>query len=329
MKIILNNQNIKIIEKVTTDIKIKNEEIIGFNEKENIYISMKGNEVIQPGECILGNYLLRFLNRKDKITLEDINEEKIIIKQGKREIESFDDENSNLKDIELPKEKLFTITEEALEQIYEVKYAVAKDETRPILQTVHIDNENIVALDGYRLAIRKHNIKDIEDDLNIPYSVFRIAAKLKIKGDLDVYKDNFFIYLTNGTITLKVRQIEGEFIKYKCLLPKENKGKVILRQKELIGLLKSYKGFDDVRLHIDNNELELTVGVNTNMIIKDRLWCNIEGEVENIAFNPKYLIESVNCYEEIISFKVVSSISPMVIEQGNRYDLVLPVRIRK
>lgn len=47
MKIILNNKNIKLIEKVTTDVKIKDEEIIGYNEKEEVYISIKGNEVIE------------------------------------------------------------------------------------------------------------------------------------------------------------------------------------------------------------------------------------------------------------------------------------------
>ena len=185
MEIVLNNKNLKLIEKVTTHgIKIKSENIVGYNEREDVLISLKGNDVIKEGDVNLDKDVLKYLNDREEIVVKSNNNE-VCVHQNKRKIIA---ENviffNDLKDIEIKGEKLFTITKEALQQIYEIKYAVAKDETRPILQTIHIDNESLVALDGYRLAIRKHNIKDIKDELNIPYKIFNICNKLKIEDDL-------------------------------------------------------------------------------------------------------------------------------------------------
>ena len=39
----------------------------------------------------------------------------------------------------------------------EIITGTAKDEARPILQCLHFEKNNIVALDGYRLMIRKNS----------------------------------------------------------------------------------------------------------------------------------------------------------------------------
>lgn len=232
---------------------------------------------------------------------------------------------NDLKDIEIKGKKIFTITKETLQQIYEIEYAVAKDETRPILQTIHIDNENLVALDGYRLAIRKHNIKDIKDELNIPYKIFNICNKLKIEDDLDVYEYRGNIILTNGTILLQVNKIDGEYIKYKCLLPKESATTLKVNQKDLLKLLKSYKGLDCVKFNLEEEGLVKLQAKGD--IIQDELEANINGDLREIAFNIGYLIDTVKCYSGEIIMQLIKDVSPMVIEQDDKYDLVLPIRL--
>ncbi|EGT3606801.1 hypothetical protein ACSW9O_15475 (plasmid) [Clostridium perfringens] len=219
MNIILNNENLKLIEKVITrSIKIKSENIIGYNEEEDVYISLNGNKVIEAGEVNLDKTVLKYVNDEEEAIIRSEDDE-ILINQNKRKIITEDITICNdLKDINMKGKKLFTITKESLQQIYEIKYAVAQDETRPILQTIHIDEKNIVALDGYRLAIRKHNIKNMKKNINIPYSIFKICKKLKIDDNLDVYECSGNIILTNGVATLKIKKVDGEYIKYKCLL---------------------------------------------------------------------------------------------------------------
>ena len=330
MEIVLNNKNLKLIEKVTTHgIKIKSENIVGYNERENVLISLKGNDVIKEGEVNIDKNVLKYLNNKDKIIVESKDEE-VFIKQNKRKIttKDFVFPDKNIDDIEIKGEKLFTITKEVLQQIYEIKYAVAKDETRPILQTIHIDNESLVALDGYRLAIRKHNIKDIKDELNIPYKIFNICNKLKIEDDLDVYVYRGNIILTNGTISLQVNRIEGEYIKYKCLLPKESTTTLKVNQKDLLSLLKAYKGLDWVKFNLEEEKL-LKLQAKGNMIIQDELEADIKGDLKEIAFNIGYLIDTVKCYSGEITMQLMKEVSPMIMEQDDKYDLVLPIRINK
>lgn len=330
MEIVLNNKNLKLIEKVATHgIKIKSENIVGHNVREDVLISLNGNEVIKEGEVNLNKDALKYLNNKDKIIVESKNEE-VFIKQNKRKIttKDFVFPDKNIDDIEIKSEKLFTITKEALQQIYEIKYAVAKDETRPILQTIHIDNENLVALDGYRLAIRKHNIKDIKDELNIPYKIFNICNKLKIEDNLDVYEYRGNIILTNETISLQVNKIEGEYIKYKCLLPKESTTTLKVNQKDLLSLLKAYKGLDWVKFNLEEEGL-LTLKAKGNITVQDELEANVKGDLKEIAFNIGYLIDTVKCYSGEITMQLMKEVSPMIIEQDDKYDLVLPIRINR
>lgn len=330
MEIVLNNKNLKLIEKVTTHgIKIKSKNIVGYNEREDVLISLKGNDVIKEGEVNVDKNVLKYLNNKDKIIVESKDEE-VFIKQNKRKIttKDFVFPDKNIDDIEIKGEKLFTITKEALQQIYEIKYAVAKDETRPILQTIHIDNESLVALDGYRLAIRKHNIKDIKDELNIPYKIFNICNKLKIEDDLDVYVYRGNIILTNGIISLQVNRIEGEYIKYKCLLPKESSTILKVNQKDLLSLLKAYKGLDWVKFNLEEEGL-LKLKAKGNITIQDELEANIKGDLKEIAFNIGYLIDTVKCYSGEITMQLMKEISPMIIEQDDKYDLVLPIRMNR
>ncbi|MGM8331753.1 hypothetical protein [Clostridium perfringens] len=330
MEIVLNNKNLKLIEKVTTNgIKIKSENIVGYNERENVLISLKGNDVIKEGEVNIDKNVLKYLNNKDKIIVESKDEE-VFIKQNKRKIttKDFVFPNNNIDDIEIKSEKLFTITKKALQQIYEIKYAVAKDETRPILQTIHIDNESLVALDGYRLAIRKHNIKDIKDELNIPYKIFNICNKLKIEDDLDVYEYRGNIILTNGIISLQVNRIEGEYIKYKCLLPKESTTTLKVNQKDLLGLLKTYKGLDWVKFNLEEEGL-LKLKAKGNITIQDELEADVKGDLKEIAFNIGYLMDTVKCYSGEITMQLMKEVSPMIIEQDDKYDLVLPIRVNR
>lgn len=86
MKIILNNENLKLIEKVTTyGIKIKSENIIGYNQKEEVLISLRGNKVIEDGESNIDKKVLKYLNNKDEILVKSNNNE-VCLHQNKRKI---------------------------------------------------------------------------------------------------------------------------------------------------------------------------------------------------------------------------------------------------
>lgn len=108
-------------------------------------------------------------------------------------------------------------------------FAIAQDETRPILQGILFEvrnkNLNLVALDGYRLAIKSEFLDtDIDIEVVIPGKTLNEVSK--ILEDIDEIVD---ITFTNNHILFNLKRtkiisrlLEGKFINYKSLLPQEH-----------------------------------------------------------------------------------------------------------
>lgn len=119
-------------------------------------------------------------------------------------------------------------------------FAIAQDETRPILQGILFEvrnkNLNLVALDGYRLAIKSEFLDtDIDIEVVIPGKTLNEVSK--ILEDIDEIVD---ITFTNNHILFNLKRtkiisrlLEGKFINYKSLLPQEHKLFVNVNRQEL------------------------------------------------------------------------------------------------
>lgn len=274
----------------------------------------------QKGKTLIPREVLQSLPTNGELTItEDTLEcgnRKISYKTNRCDVEPI----SNFTEIATINRKIFN-------DLIEVEYALAKDETRPILTAVCISGNDFVALDGFRIAIRKSNEINIEETL-IPGKLIKTYKKIKGKvNEVIILENKGNIALKVGNVVIVVTKLLGNYIKYKSLIPNEFSRQVEVNSKELLDLLKFYKNVKYVKLKFTKEEL-IIIAKNETLKIEDKINCKFEGEDFEISFDLKYLIETIKHYENII-MKFNSSVSPLVITDGvNKQDVLLPVRIK-
>ena len=250
--------------------------------------------------------------------------------------------DEEVEEIKIPK----TVLREMIEGTC---FAASIDESRGIivgtLLEVNSDEITMVALDGYRVGIRREentNANNKDTKIVIPAKMLREVGKIlsdssideeeEIKIDIAEAKVKVF---TDDTC-IRMNLLEGEFIKYKDIIPKEHKTSIhvdrtgLLASVERASLLRSDGKNAFVRFSINDDELIISSraeegqGKETIKIIKD-------GENLEIGFDAKFVIEGLKAIgeEEIVMF-FNTSVSPCLIRplEGNNFEyMILPVRL--
>ncbi len=224
-------------------------------------------------------------------------------------------------------------------------FAIAQDETRPILQGILFEvknkNLNLVALDGYRLAIRSEFLDtDIDVEVVIPGKIFNEVSKI-----LEDVNDIVEITFTNNHILFNLektkiisRLLEGKFINYNSLLPQEHKLFVDINRQELQNAIERAslmaKDGNTNLIKLDFQQDNLIITSNSQLgKVREEVSIKLQGEGIQIAFNSRYLLDVLkNVEDNDVVMKMTSGISPCVIEEKNNENakyLVLPVRLMR
>lgn len=327
MNIKIAHKDIEKILKVTKEdisVSTRDKEIILISKTDNtpkgmtIVIKAEG-EVIEAGISTIKSEVLSNIAKNS--TWVTITENKITTET--REIGYLTNKNS----LEIPVigGKITEITNNDFYKVLDVEFAIAQDETRPILNTVLVDSENVVALDGCRLAIRSH--KGNYNKVLIHKDLIKLYKKFKNKGPVKVYQiqDQQTLEFDNVMITGKTE--EGTFVNYKSLINLTDEIIAKVNATELVKLLKTYKKVNLLKLEFIDDKLQLEVK-STDMVIKDNIQITKEGKDLELAVNIKYLIESLSKYESP-ELNMSNNVSPIYIKEGYKLDLVLPVRFMK
>ncbi|MDP4147059.1 MAG: DNA polymerase III subunit beta [Bacillota bacterium] len=221
-------------------------------------------------------------------------------------------------------------------------FAIAQDETRPILTGVLFEiknnNLNLVALDGYRLALKRETI-NYEGDVSAVIPGKTLSEVVKI---LDEEHEVNITFTSNHTLfnlgktKIISRLLEGEFIKYNSIIPEEYNLKVTTRRDELLNcierasLVAKEGNTNLIKLDIEDEYMVITSNSQLGNV-REELNIILQGQPLEIAFNSKYLIDVLKIMdEEEIVMELSSSVSPCVIkskENSNCIYLVLPVRL--
>jgi DNA polymerase-3 subunit beta len=224
-------------------------------------------------------------------------------------------------------------------------FAIAQDETRPILQGILFEvknkNLNLVALDGYRLAIRNEFLDtDINMEVVIPGKTLNEVSK--ILEDVDdivniTFTNNHILFNLEKTKIIS-RLLEGKFINYNSLLPQEHKLLVNINRQELqnaierASLMAKDGNTNLIRLDLQQDNLIITSNSQLGKV-REEISIKLQGEDIQIAFNSKYLLDVLkNVEADEVIVKMTSGISPCVIEEKNNENakyLVLPVRLMR
>lgn len=228
--------------------------------------------------------------------------------------------------------------------IRQTVFAISQDETKPLLmgELLEIKESNIslVAIDGYRLAIRSGKIENDKGDKKvvIPGKTLSEVNRI-ISGEEDSVRlaltDKHALFLIDDTKII-TRLLDGEFMNYNQILPKEHNTKVVVETKKV---LESIERASLLAKEGKNNLVKFTIGDDVIVISSNSEIGNVHEEVNisqegndlEIAFNSRYLIEALKIIESHqIEIEFTTNVSPCIIKplDETKYTyLVLPVRI--
>ena len=324
--------------------------LTGYNLETGITVSVDA-DIQETGACVMPARLFFDIVRKlpdDTVSIQVDESFKVSIKGG---ISSFTitalsaDDYPELPDVD--SEKGIRVPQNELKaMISGTIFAVSENQARPIHTGVlfEVDNDSItsVAVDGYRLALRRYLPgESLERTLKFVAPAAALKEVEKILGDTDdpatFYPGTKHILFTIGDATLVCRILEGEFLDWRRVLPQNNPVKLVGNVSRLtdsierVGLVISEKLKSPVRCKFGDNAAELrtisTIGEAYDV-------CPIAGDGKDleIGFNCKYLLDALRAVPDSeCTLEMINGLSPIVLNptEGNRYSyMVLPVRLK-
>ncbi|MEA5059510.1 MAG: DNA polymerase III subunit beta [Clostridia bacterium] len=223
-------------------------------------------------------------------------------------------------------------------------FASAQDESKPILTGVLLEMRPeelcMVALDGYRLALRRETLLSgaAEKNAVIPArSLLEISRMLEDRDDtVKVIFSGTHVMMDMGHTKVTTRLLDGEFIRYKQILPDSHTTRVQVNRQELLDSIDrvSLMAREGKKNHIKFSFSTDTLSLSANSEIgssQEEINVNIVGSDLDIAFNAKYFSDVLKVLEDDeLYLDMNNNISPCVVRpiQGERfYYLVLPVRL--
>lgn len=241
------------------------------------------------------------------------------------------------KTIALPKDIL-------KEMIQRTTFAIATDETRPILTGCLIESDGheltLVALDGFRLALRKHMFENEIPELSavVPGKVLNEIAKILDDSEetVSLMWGVTHLLADMGSTRIVARLLDGEFIRYRQILPTDYQTRVVVSKKEMEAALDraslmAREGKNNlVKLHIQEGILLITSNAELGDV-REEIQVQSEGRDLDIAFNVRYMTDTLRAIEdESIQIRFNSNVSPCVLlpTSGDHFlYLALPVRV--
>lgn len=231
--------------------------------------------------------------------------------------------------------------------IKQTHFAISQDESRPILTGALLEIENghfnMVAIDGFRMAIKKAMIKtDISKKAVVPgrtlSEINKLLSQIDSKGDLKIAFDDKQVSFKVSDFNVYSRLLAGDFINYNQILPQEFKSNAIVNTDDLlVALDRSFllaRENKNVSIKMDIKDDLVTISSNSevgNSVEKVRI--KLEGSDIEIGFNPKYLMDALKVIDqEDVRISFINNVSPCIIQplDNETYTyLVLPCRISR
>lgn len=232
------------------------------------------------------------------------------------------------------------------EMVRQTIFAVAVQDANKVIHTgikfTIVDKTiTLVAVDGFRLAIRKEVIDYDGEEVSfvVPAKTMSELVKLTMDDDSDVSLGigKRHIVFTVGEYSIISRLLEGEFLNYKTAIPSSNSTVVSVNTKTLIdsiertSLIISDRLATPLRCLFNDNAVKISsitqIGTAT-----DRVPIEMKGEVVEIGFNNRFLLDALRVADtDEVKIELNGSVSPIIITppEGDAFMfIVLPVRLK-
>ena len=229
-------------------------------------------------------------------------------------------------------------------------FAVSTEENRPIftgcLFEVKNGKLNVVAVDGYRLAIKSSELNNNVNTFSsvIPGKTLNEVNKI-ISDSFDTVKigisrNQALFEMENCKIV--TRLLDGEFLKYENTIPQNWETRVKVNKNniqncfERISLIsassiereKKYP----VKIHIEVGKVTISCANQTGDA-KEELLVETEGKELDIGFNPRFFLDALKAIDdEEVYIEFGTNRSPCIIKpvgNGDYIYMILPIKMKE
>ncbi len=325
--------------------------LTGYN-METAITYLIDSDVSDPGECILPAKLFGDIVRRlpeGPVTVVVDENYKVSIRAGFASFsisaESADDypelpDVSTGRSIRIPQSEL-------KELISGTIFSVSDNQGRPIHTGVRFEVEDTsisaIAVDGFRLARRSYHPAEPtgrEIAFVVPAPGLKEVEKILTDSDEDVAftVGPKHILFQIGSATLVCRLLEGDFLKWRSVVPTDCPVKVVANVAELsasvdrVGLIVSEKYKSPVRCTFSNQMLMMRTNTTIGAAADQ---CSIAGDGKEleIGFNVRFLADALRAVpSEEVTLELTNGLSPIVLTPvDDKMDfayMILPVRIK-
>jgi DNA polymerase-3 subunit beta len=231
----------------------------------------------------------------------------------------------------------------------QVVRSASSEETRQVLTGVlwEVAGETLtlVATDSYRLGVRQVALAEDAGGSRDVILPARVLAELGralqgMSGTVSIrLSPNFATFVVTGRdeqgeLTIGSRYIEGEFPKYKQLIPQGYENVLTVDREELMEVVKRVgllaQNNMPVKLRL-NPELEISAHTPDVGEGQDVLEATYQGEPLVIAFNPRFLSDGVSAIQgEKVTLLAADGLRPAILRAEEDEDyiyLLMPVRL--
>ena len=215
---------------LTTD---NNEIILKKSNGDNQLKITLDAHIIEDGSLFIPQNTVKLIEKLKNVTFLQIDDN--FIQADKKKIKYSQMPISEYWDIkDICNISAFEVSQKELTRMLCVKYAIAKDSTRPILQGINIHNNIFCALDGYIVSLRES--KEFNTDLNVTITQDNIKildklinkksdSKVIVYNNLevnDIITQTTYIKYVIDNVELISKVLIGDFINYKSIIPENS-----------------------------------------------------------------------------------------------------------
>ena len=322
-------------------------EISGYDLEIGIVTTMEAT-VTEEGEIVVSARLFNDIIRKlpeEIINIETDERMITYINSGAADYQIVGTNSAEYPELPNVDElNAFDINAEILKNmIRQTVFAVSDNMAKPIYTGSLFEIENnifrIVAVDGFRMAIREENVDcALNTRFVVPGKTQNEILKLITdnKKDVSVKVGQRHIMLKIENYSIISRLIEGNFLDYKSTVPKTASTEFVINTRVLassvdrMALLTNEKIQSPVRCSITADQIKLACSTAVGRA-NDMIPASVRGSDVEIGFNNRYLLDALkNAETDEIKVMLNGSLSPMIIKpiEGDSFTfLVVPMRL--
>ncbi len=228
-------------------------------------------------------------------------------------------------------------------------FAVSTEENRPIftgcLFEVENNKLNVVAVDGFRLALRSIYLPVKVNDFKavIPGKTLNEINKILLDSfdhiKIGIAKNQALFEMENCKVV--TRTLDGEFLNYKSVIPSTWETRIKVNKNSLqdsferISLISASSIEKEkkypVKVSVDIGKITISC-TNQTGEAKEEIIISTEGKDIEAGFNPKYFLDSLKAIDdEEVFVEFGTNISPCLIKsiENNEYVyMILPIRLK-